>query len=401
MSPTSSKQQLLRFCVSQLVLAVAVLAWAGVHWRGDQLGRQLPPLRETPRVVLPKFDYEFIVSDEQLSRVLTKLRPKFGTLESAENFPKSPKVNYLDHALRFWTLDAKFDDARYTSGEDLRSVLTDHTVFAKVYGAKTPPLLIDAPHGVRVRENEGIATSSHVDHTLACLAEVGTPLSFPLTTSTRKLTYRSMLEQSLTDFGLNQMEYEWSALTYALFLETNTWTTTEGQTVSFDMLAKRIMREDLPKGVCFGNHRLHTLTQLLSVDDQWHDEGKSLLSAETRLTVLAFLQNTTRLLIEHQHANGFWNADWPLQTAASDKATDKEGDRQSDRILATGHALEWWACAPADVHPPREVMIRAGQWLVNAVDELSEAQVQEYYTFLTHAGRALSIWRGKLPPASL
>ena len=70
---------------------------------------------------------------------------------------------------------------------------------------------------------------------------------------------------------------------------------------------------------------------------------------------------------------------------------------RSRKILATGHALEWWAFAPESVHPPRETMVKAGQWLVKTVDEMSDRDIASSYTFLSHAGRSLALWRGKFP----
>ena len=119
--------------------------------------------------------------------------------------------------------------------------------------------------GVRVRTKEGNLSSSHVDHTMASLAEVGTPLNFPIETPDGLSVYRSIVEQALRDFSLNQVEYEWSGLTFALFMPPDTaWTTSEGQRLSFDILARRIMRERLPRGVCFGNHRLYTVASLVA-----------------------------------------------------------------------------------------------------------------------------------------
>ena len=55
-----------------------------------------------------------------------------------------------------------------------------HRKLAINWGEKVDPLLIATRRGVKVRVKEGAASSSHVDHTLAGLAEVGTPIDFPL-----------------------------------------------------------------------------------------------------------------------------------------------------------------------------------------------------------------------------
>lgn len=377
------------FVAWQLSLLAGGAAWAGLRLASVESRYALPALRETPLVVTPLHDVPVVASDEQLRRVLTKLRPRFNG--------EKTKVNHVDHALRFWGQPATFSGAEYfASAEAMRRLLTDNRVFMQVYKGKPKPLLIDRGPGVRVRTQEGPATASHVDHTLACLAEVGTPLEYPLITPTRATTYRALVEQSLRDFSLNQVEYEWSALTYALFLPpVRSWTTTDGQEITFDRLARRIMRQEPAQGVCFGNHRLYDLVVFLRIDDQM-----GILSPAVRNEIVAYLRGMTALLVATQHADGYWGSDWPLATQPG-AVEGSSGDLLADRILSTGHALEWWAMAPAELHPPRETLARAGQWLCRTIDELSPEKTLEYYTFLTHAGRALALWRGRWPYEAL
>lgn len=372
------------FVVTQLLLIGAAAVWAGVRVQHWQRAESLPPVRSTPRVIAPLYDYDVVVSDHDLQEILAKVR--------LVDQGADTRVNQVDHCMRYWGAAAEFDEPQYFSGQAMRELMTDHRLFVARYGTETPPLLIDAEQGVRVRVEAHVAASSHVDHTLACLAEVGTPLDFPLVTPTRTTTYRAMLEQSLRDFSLNQTEYEWSVLAYALYLEPNAgWTTSEGQQITFDMLARRLMREPLSRGVCFANHRMYSLAVLLRVDEQ-----EQLLSGEVREEVLDYLRGITATLVQHQHPTyGYWNGNWPF-------AAPREGDEfdtLSDRILATGHALEWWAIAPAELHPPRPVLAAAGQWLVRTIESLDTAGVEQNLTFLSHACRALTLWRGHEPAA--
>jgi hypothetical protein len=378
---------------SRLFLAfqvLAVLAVAGVaFWRYTAQPKKpvLPPLRSEPLTIAPLYDNPLVVTDEQLQRVLLRLRPRLAG--------KQTKLGSVDHALRFWTAQAHFNDPKYVDGEQLRRILVDQQAFAALYGAEERPLLIREPQGIRVRTQDGQATSTHVDHTLACLAEIGTPLSFELTTPTGKAQFRAILEQSLRDFSLNQVETEWSSLTYALFLPpAKGWTTSEGQHVTFDMLAQRLMRERLPRGVCFGNHRLFTLTAFLRVDDDQH-----ILSSAVRQETIVFLKKQTSVLVKNQSPEGYWSSDWARAEGEPPVEADATGDLVSDRVLATGHALEWWAIAPEECQPPRETLIRAGQWLVKAIDEMTDQQIQDRQTYLSHVGRALALWR-KTDPGS-
>lgn len=372
---------------------VLILGGAGgaVAWRMSDSPPtpQIPELRATPLEIGPVYDYDVVISDEQLSYVLTRLRPKL-------DGPKT-KINQVDHALRFWGSQAMFADPAHPSGAEMRQLLINHERFKRLYGegADERPLLINQPHGVRVRVQEGERSSSHYDHTVASLAEVGTPLDFPIQTPNGSMTYRAMVEQVYRDFSINQVEYEWSTMVFAMFSPSPTpWRTKEGQAITFDALADRLMRQEQPQGVCFGNHRLYSLVVLLRVDQE-----SPILSPEAKSRIVSYLQGMTQRLVATQHVDGFWNGDWPTKKPAEGAASQVEGDRLGDRIIATGHALEWWAMVPEEladeIHPPRHVLVAAGKWLVKTVEGLTDEQIDTQYTFLSHAGRALALWRGK------
>lgn len=372
----------LAFIASQALLLPALI---GIPiWRSTVVDSsiELPEFRSEPIEVGPLYNDERVVTDEQLATVLHKLRPRLAG--------EKPKINYVDHALRFWGTDAEFDDAQCLSGEQMRQILVDHRAFKTVWEEGKPLLAIDAK-GVAVRVQEGAETSSHVDHTMATLAEVGTPLDFPLVTAQGDATYRDLLIHALRSFRLNQREYEWTALTLALYAPTNQpWVTREGQQVSFDLLADRIMREPLSNGVCFGNHRLYTLTILLRVDEQ-----QPLLTPPARQRIIDHLQDVTSRLVNNQSPEGWWDSNWPDAQPVVGK---QKLDATSRRLLATGHALEWWAMAPAELHPPKETLVRAGQWLVVEIEQMEDANIEKDYTFLSHVGRALLLWRGQQTP---
>jgi hypothetical protein len=375
------------FLLAQVAIVVGV---CGVLlWRVRQIDslKSLPEPRNDPHVVRPLYDEPAVVTDDQLRRVLKKLEPRLRVPQ--------PKINHADHALRFWGVEATVDSPEALSGEELRDLLLDNRRFNKMWEGEAPPLLIRDTKGVGVRTQEGAATASHVDHTLACLAEAGTPLDYVVHTADGETTVRDLLMRSLKVFALDQPEYEWSALAYTLYLPPTTrWYTSDGQEITFDRLAKRLMREPLSRGVCAGNHRLHALAVMLRVDEQ-----TKILSDQMRRRIIAHLQEATRRLVDHQHRDGYWDTDWADKPADDERVDDEGVDRLSKRILATGHALEWWALAPAETLPPRETLVRAGQWLARTIEELDDQQVRDYYTFLTHAGRALALWRGDFPAA--
>lgn len=380
------------FVALQAAMALGFGGWA-LWMRADPAAeRALPRLRETPLEVAPLYDDPSVVSDEELRRVLGRLALRYSGMETS--------IGHVDHVLRLWGPEGDPGVEGGLSGSDLFALTVDHERFARIYGSEAPPLLIDVPGGgVRVRALEGSRSTSHVDHLVATLAELGTPLSQPIRTPAGGTTYRAIVEQSLRDFSLNQAEYEWSVLTFALLLPpAERWRTTEGQEMTFGRLAERVMRERLPSGVCSAHHRMQALVVMLRVDDLMAAEGSPrILDEAERQGILESLRRVSALLAKHQHAEGFWNFDWPFATAASAVPTSEDGDRLGDRIIATGHALEWWSLAPEEVLPPRGTIERAAGWIVSTVDGLSDAEIQQNISFLSHAGRALAQWRGMEP----
>lgn len=380
--PAPRRAALFGFLVLHLLLIATGGVWAALRIQQVEAEKQPPPFLAAPLTVELRYDVPEVISHEQLRETLWKLRPRFRR--------PNPRTNHVDHALRFWGIESTFDDPECLSGVEMRELLLDHRQFAKAWEEGTPSLLMKTLYGVRARVASTASASSHVDHTVTTLAEVGTPLDYPIVTEEGETTFRAMLESALNEFSLNQIEYEWSAMVFALYAPTNReWLTQEGQAISFDRLADRIMRQELTQGVCFGNHRLFALALMLQIDEQ-----QPILSPESRQRILSHLKQVTATLLEHQHADGYWDHNWdgkPREGSASDLPPIQR------QILATGHALEWWAIAPREVHPPKENLVRAGQWLHRTIAGLSMREVDAYYTFLSHAGRALALWRGKFP----
>jgi hypothetical protein len=381
-------RSLLLFMATQVLLATACTATWFIRPTEDRSLRQ-PVLLNEPVNVNPENDVPEVVTDEQLSRVLSKLRPRFKQAQ--------PKINHVDHALRCWGADVEFEDPRFISGNEMRRLLADHEAFQAAWGAKTRPLLLAKDHGVAVRTQQGDASASHVDHTLATLAECGTPLDFPIRLAGSSATLRDVLNQALATFDINQHEYEWTVLALALYVQDGRpWFTAEGDRVDFNRLAHRVIRQRYGQGVCYGNHRLYSLTLLLRLD-----RDKQLLSPTVRQELIDHLAEATRRLAANQHADGYWDRNWyDLNVSANDEDMALGGPL-SRRILATGHALEWWAMVPQEqksaLLPDQGVIVKAAQYLICEIEKMDEKSIDTNYTFLSHAGRALALWRGTVP----
>lgn len=387
-----SSLQLMKVALVGHALFLGSLVCYGAYRLEQWHAASIPPIpRRTPETIPLRNSRPELIDDDRLQTVLNRLLPR---LDRAR-----PSINAVDHALRMWGLEAEFDDEQVWSGADLRDLLLDHRLFAQAWGKETRPFLVADVRQQKLgfRTRRGSATASHVDHTLAGLAEVGTSLDHPVLTAAGELPLQAAYDQAFDRFSLNQEEYEWSTFVWLHYLpHVTTWTTREGQLVTWDRLADRLMRQRLRQGVCFGQHRLYVLATLLIQDEKYH-----LLTPEGRHTVEAYLADVTVRLVATQHADGYWQGNWPgEETEGPSSEAGGHLGVQADRLLATGHILEWWAYAPTSALPPDEVIERASAWLMQEIEGLSETQVRRYYPFLTHAGRALALWNGQTPYAA-
>lgn len=379
-----------------VVQAVVLAAW-GVSWVTagprvrDDLVRELtgrpwtavtPVPRETPLSIEPLYDDPEVVSDEELAAVLRKVQPRFASAQL--------KPNYVEHALRTWGATVEFQDPRVMSGTELKAFLTDHGRYLASWGPAVEPLLQDRPAGVAIRWGKETCASVHHDHWLASLTEAGVSLHEPVFTPSRRMTLYDALQEALRDFRLDEVETEWSALAFGLWLPPGArWVNNTGRELSFDLLAERQMRGDQKLGVCAGTHRVYALMVLLRLDDEYH-----ILSPEVREAAWQHLERVRDALIASQFPDGHWPSNWADGAAAVQRPVSDELYRQ---VIATGHHLEWLAIAPRELHPPREQILQAARWVIRTTLSQSQPQILERYTFFSHVGNALALWRKTRP----
>lgn len=239
---------------------------------------------------------------------------------------------------------------------------------------------------------------NHRDAFLATLAEVGVPLSTPLhvpPTSTApgsellhdpsreehsggpiELRISDVLRDSLAAFNLEQPEIEWSAVALTLYMPTATaWWNRDGEQFTCDALAAELLRRDLSKASCGGTHLLMAMTLLLRAD---MDHPR--LSDQSRQALSARLCEIVASLATRQLKDGSWSRRWylPQQSQRED---------QWDRLTITGHLVEWMQYLPADLQPDRDLYVRAGRWLIDSLQRLSDGQQVDRLRFCpwTHA----------------
>ena len=66
-------------------------------------------------------------------------------------------------------------------------------------------------------------------------------------------------------------------------------------------------------------------------------------------------------------------------------------------MITTGHHLEWLSLAPESLHPPREQIRQAAAWVIQKTLASTEAEILDNYTFYSHVGNALCLWRSTSP----
>ena len=345
-----------------------------------------------PREIVPLYDDPGVVSDEELAAVLKRLQPRFPR--------KRLSPNVVEHALRTWGLEASFDDPDVLSGSELRDFLLDHRRFIRSWGRDIRPLLEPGPLGIAVRWGREDGASMHHDHLLACLSEAGVGLDQPVVPPTgQPATLNSLLQQALWDMRLEQSEIEWSVMAFALWLPSGrTWTTAEGRLMSFDLLARRLMQGHRRFGTCLGTHRLYSLMLLLRVDEMVRGRGGQagggLLSEAVGQQVYLYLAEVRDLITASQFPDGHWPSNW---YDGADALISPRDDQEFEKAIATGHHLEWLAIAPPELHPPREQIRRAADWVIGSTLQQSEDRFVHMYTYYSHVGNALALWRKTRP----
>lgn len=374
-----------RIVLPPLIVMAALLAYRLIAGGPRTSEVSLP--RNEPLVIAPRYNDPRVVTDEQLAAVLQRVTP-----------PAAPvNTNNFVHALRLWGPEGDFHNPQIPTGRELRDYFLDDATFRRFAGENAPPLFFPGADGIEVRSfddrlTDQATSSYHTDDLVATLAETGTRLDAPLHLRDGEARVGDLLKTALRRFHPEQLEYEWTAIAYARYVfPQREWRNKYGQRIDVELLVEEILGHPLELGPCNGLHRLEALAVLYRANEQVHA-----LNPRTKMKIMLQMKRVSRLLAEAQTAEGYWTRQWPQGSAAT--VPDK-GNLPSlhDKLLVTGHHLEWLALAPDEVQPPRETIVRAGQWLARTLAELDQKDLIEAYGPYTHAARALCMWRSADP----
>lgn len=381
--------------VQVIVLVAASVAWTfsstesrdriEAEVTGTSAFQPIAVPRTEPLRIAPLYDRPDLVSDEDLAAVLRQVQPRFPR--------KNLAPNYVEHALRVWGVNATFADSEVLSGKEMVEFLTDNRHYVESWGEATTPLLIDRPDGLAVRWNKEPGASVHHDHLLACVTEAGISIDYEVygPSLRRGITIRNVLEEAIRDFRLDEREAEWTAMAFGLWIapETKRWIGGDGRHYSFDLIARRLMRGEKQLGVCVGTHRVYSLAVLLRLDDDY-----KILSPNMRKQVLGYLTSVRDAITKSQLPDGHWPSNWPDGEEAASKPIEEALYKQ---VIATGHHLEWMAIAPKELHVSEEQLKKAFAWVIRTTKAQTSKEILERYTFFSHVGNALSLWRHQHP----
>jgi len=375
--------------------------------------------RNEPAMIPPTYNEPRLCTDQQLADVLDRVKP-----------PASPiNTNNMVHALRLWGKHADFGDEKIPSGREMLGYFLDDATFQKWAGKETPALFIQESDSLqpRIFDDGGKfrATSSyHPDDLLATLAETGVSLETPMHLRGGEAKVADLLDSSIQRFYLDRLEFEWSAISYVRYLyPLKQWRNKYGERLSVSDLVKELMEKNPEAGPCDGLHRLEAMVLLYRVDEAARAAGqKGILSKNERGRMLGYMKKVSELLVASQSSEGFWTRQWSRGTPPADlkeaesktdakaaKANTKKDAKPTidlkaqktaamhDKLLVTGHQLEWLALAPEQVQPPRENIVRAGQWITRTLLEIDQQELTETYGPYSHAARALCLWRSVEP----
>jgi hypothetical protein len=404
-------QSLSRIALPPLLLLTALMAYRFTSGAlSPSPAEHVAAPRNEPAVIAPQYDEPRLCTDQQLAEVLDRVKP-----------PGAPvNTNNMVHALRLWGKDADFGDPTIPSGKEMLGYFLDDAVFQAWAGKETPPLFFVGEDGIqpRIFDDGGKfrpTSSYHPDDLLATLAETGTSLDTPMHLRGSEAKVADLLDDSMRRFYLDRLEYEWSTISYIRYLyPLKQWRNKYGERVSVDALVKELMDKPPEAGPCDGLHRLEALVLLYRVDEAAQAAGqKSILSKNDRRKMLGYMKRVSELLVAAQSPEGFWTRQWSkgkppaalkddteatAKTAAKSKTDPKANSAaMHDKLLVTGHQLEWLALAPEQVQPPRETIVRAGQWITRTLLEIDQKELIETYGPYSHAARALCLWRSVEP----
>jgi hypothetical protein len=364
------------------ILAVIVaLRWIdGAGHRDDDLG-------QLPAVALASDEVAPVICRPHCRQLLTldvaKLDALCDRLRIQRLFSDrgtKPSASALLHGLRLHGND-EVTTSELSEPVPILQVFLDSEVSGYVLGGSIFQL---GPDGPRYRwrtsvypRKTGVA-ERHYAQIIASLGEFGVPLSAPLMINGHRYRLLDIVRDFAVRFDSERHELEWAAVALALYLApAPEWRDRFGVATTFDDVAAHLLATELTERSCAGTHVFYALTILARVD-----EKRTIFTPRVRNMLLARLTSLVDTMRQTQRADGSWSVLW-FDTDAAKRAP---GDGS---LIVTGHLVESLLYLPARFKVPDDEVLRAGEWLWQALSQVPEDAYVNDLCPMTHALCAL------------
>lgn len=242
-------------------------------------------------------------------------------------------------------------------------------------------------HGTRYRTADSRLDDGepHPGQALSALGESGVPVAASAVSSGDPIRVQDLVTECASSFSFSE-EIEWRSVALALYRpHIHEWTTHRGSVVSFDLITEELLRRTRRRGSeddpCWGTHTLYVLAVFLSVDARvpiWNDRS-------LRHTVEATLAGVAERLTRSQLLDGSWDQHWELPELA--RVGTSMRDR--DRVLITGHHLEWISLMPDELRPPDRTLLAATGFVLRSFALVEGPEIMRDLCAYSHGLRAI------------
>lgn len=234
--------------------------------------------------------------------------------------------------------------------------------------------------------HDGFDQETHPGQVLSALAECQVPLDTTLGPGAQ-IRLADLVDNCAKSFRFDD-EIEWRAVALAIYRPSPIrWTTNDGDEVSFDQITRALLQQtrshNSEAASCWSTHAYYALAMLYQVDRQmplWKD-----LSLQD--AVVSTLSNASTRLETTLHPDGSWDEYWSLPGISRGVLSTE------NRLLVTGHHLEWQVVTPAELRASDAVLLSAGEFILRETEKMSVEKRHEKICACSHGLRALLLGR--------
>gem|GEM_PF-3164619 len=336
------------------------------------------------RVLQPAFALEesFDVDIAKLDETLERMRP---TTQS----PLSNLLHYL------YLNDLNSTVTTQDGIVPIIHLLLDGDAGAKYFRGAKP--LLRSRYGARFTPYQKLmlgtdqpSAEAHLGQALSTLGSLGVSLTHPIQLQGGSpATLQDVFDDLVANFFLDDAEIFWQATALTFYLPPKrSWTNRFRENFTFDMLAKELLSRDFGESACAGTHRLIGLVTLLRA----HHE-MSIIEPKTEQMIVDDLSKVVKILVHSQHSNGSWTSSWHKDLVGNSIAQALQDVSSVDRIVATGHHLEWLMLLPDEIRPEDRIFFKAAGYLMSVVPELAKDPqwLTRWYCPVTHSLRSVCL----------